>query len=128
MIKKEIEILGKKVILAYCYATEISYKLLVEEELTPFMQEALTGLQGEQKTMPDVRKTIFAIIAAMTAYYECEGQDAPITDKELMYHATPDELGAAIGTLILAWAEFYKLLPGEKQQAEPKKRKKGKNS
>ena len=57
MITKETTILDKKVNLAYCYGTEISYKLLADEECTEFVREVLTGLQDNR--MPDSRKAIY---------------------------------------------------------------------
>ena len=44
MIQKEITLLGKQVTLAYCFGTEISYKLLAEQECTDFVREVLAGL------------------------------------------------------------------------------------
>ena len=86
MITKETTILDKKVNLAYCYGTEISYKLLADEECTEFVREVLTGLQDNR--MPDIRKAIYLIMSAMTAYYESQNQPNPIEDKELIFHAS----------------------------------------
>ena len=73
MITKEITILDQKVNLAYCYGTEISYKLLADEECTEFVREVLTGLQDNR--MPDSRKAIYLIMSAMTAYQEKARQE-----------------------------------------------------
>ena len=54
--------------LAYCFATEIAYKDLIDEDIADFMQEAVTAISGETPRMPDIKKTIFAIIAAAMAY------------------------------------------------------------
>ena len=72
MITKEITICGKQVTLAYCYATEISYKILSDEDIIDFGQEVIEKIQHEQ--MPDIRKTIFLILASMNAYYESKGR------------------------------------------------------
>ena len=90
MITKEITILDQKVNLAYCYGTEISYKLLADEECTEFVREVLKGLQDNR--MPDSRKAIYLIMSAMTAYYESQNQPNPIEDKELIFHATPEDI------------------------------------
>jgi hypothetical protein len=37
MITKEVTICGKQVMLAYCYATEISYKVLTDKNIEVFM-------------------------------------------------------------------------------------------
>lgn len=105
MITKEIKLCGKQVMLAYCYATEISYKILSDEDIIDFGQEVVEKIQHEQ--MPDIRKTIFLIIASMQSYYESKGEESPITDKDLMYECTPQEIGVALGTIIGLRSQFY---------------------
>jgi hypothetical protein len=119
MIQKEIELLGKKVRLAYCFGTEISYKLLADEECTDFVREVLAGLAQEQPKMPDTRKSIYLIMSAMTAYYESNGEKNPIEDKELIFHATPEDIGRAIGTIAGMYIEFYKIPTGEPEEKKP---------
>jgi hypothetical protein len=118
MITKEITILGKQVTLAYCYATEISYKILSDEDIIDFGQEVVEKIQHEQ--MPDIRKTIFLIIASMQSYYESKGQECPITDKELMYECTPQEIGMALGVIIGLRTNFYHVPSDEPEDKEPK--------
>ena len=119
MIQKEIELLGKKVTLAYCFGTEISYKLLAEQECTDFVREVLAGLAQETPKMPDTRKSIYLIMSAMTAYYESNGEKNPIEDKELIFHATPEDIGLAIGTIARMYIEFYKIPIGEPEDKKP---------
>lgn len=119
MITKEITLLGKQITLAYCFGTEISYKLLADEECTDFIKEVIIGLNDKKE--PDRRKSIYLIMSAMTAYYESQNQENPIEDKELIFHATPDELGLAVGTIAGLYIEFYKIPVGEPED-EPKKR------
>lgn len=119
MITKEITLLGKQITLAYCFGTEISYKLLADEECTDFIKEVIIGLNDQKE--PDRRKSIYLIMSAMTAYYESQNQENPIEDKELIFHATPDELGLAVGTIAGLYIEFYKIPVGEPKD-EPKKR------
>ena len=126
MITKEITILDQKVTLAYCYGTEISYKLLAEEECTEFIREVIASIQS--KKMPDARKSIYLIIAAMTAYYESQGQKNPIEDKQLIYHATPDDVGLALGTIAGLYIEFYHTPVGEPEDKPQKTGRKQKNS
>jgi hypothetical protein len=117
MIQKEITLCGKQVTLAYCYGTEISYKLLADQECTEFVREVLQGL-AENK-MPDSRKAIYLIMSAMTAYYESKNQENPIEDKELIFHATPDDIGLAVGTIAGLYIEFYKIPVGEPEDKKP---------
>lgn len=119
MITKEITLLGKQITLAYCFGTEISYKLLADEECTDFIKEVIIGLNDKKE--PDRRKSIYLIMSAMTAYYESQNQENPIEDKELIFHATPAELGLAVGTIAGLYIEFYKIPVGEPKD-EPKKR------
>jgi hypothetical protein len=121
MIQKEITLLGKQVTLAYCFGTEISYKLLADEECTEFVREVLQGL-AENK-MPDSRKAIYLIMSAMTAYYESKNQENPIEDKELIFHATPDDIGLAVGTIAGLYIEFYKIPVGEPEDKKPANQK-----
>lgn len=118
MITKEVTLCGKQVTLAYCYATEISYKILSDEDIIDFGQEVVEKIQHEQ--MPDIRKTIFLIIASMQSYYESKGQECPVTDKELMYECTPQEIGMALGVIIGLRTNFYHVPSDEPEDKEPK--------
>ena len=121
-----ITLADKEVHLKYCYATEIAFKTLAEEDIHTFMQESTKAVQAGQ--MPDIRKAIFLIIAAMQAYYESKGETAPITDRELMYDCGAEEIGTALGTCIKLYMEFYHL-PGSEaaKAAEEQKGTTGKN-
>lgn len=118
MITKEITICGKQVTLAYCYATEISYKILSDEDIIDFGQEIVEKIQHEQ--MPDIRRTIYLIIASLQSYYESKSETCPITDKELMYECTPQEIGQALGIIIGMRQMFYHVPVGEPEDKEPK--------
>ena len=107
MLTKEITICGKPVTLAYCYATEISYKILSDEDIIDFNKEIAKNIKKKQ--MPDIRRTIYLILASMSAYYESRDEKAPVTDKDLMNEATPQEVGLALGTIIGLRAQFYHL-------------------
>lgn len=123
MIKKEITLCGKQVTLAYCYATEISYKILSDEDITLIMKETVRSVNSG--TMPDTRKSLYLILASMQAYYESEHQKSPVTDEDLMYRSSPEEIGAAIGTIIGLRAEFYKIPknePDDKQNDKDKEK------
>ena len=127
MITKEITICGKQVTLAYCYATEISYKILSDEDVIDFGQEIVEKIQHEQ--MPDIRKTIYLILAAMNAYYESKDEKAPVSGKELMYECTPQEIGQALSVIIGLRSQFYHVPTDEPEDKEPKgKRVSGKKN
>ena len=128
MTTKTITIAGKEVTLAYCYATEIGYKLLSDEDINAYMADAMEALK--ESRMPDIRKTIYVIIAAIKAYIEWQEETPAVTDRDLMYKATPLELGTALGTIIQLRADFYKVPSDEPkdEQQEEKKPKQKKNA
>ena len=114
------------VILGYCFATEILYKILAEEDIRDFIKEAIECI--DKKKMPDTRKSIFLIVAAMQAYYESIGKKAPLTDKDLMYHMTAAEMGTAVGTIIGLYIEANKSPQGEVDEQEKKEADDSKNA
>ena len=111
MKSKTITIQGKDVTLGYCHATEIGFKLLSDEDVNVFMAEAVQFMKEEK--MPDIRKTIYFIIAAINAYCEWKGVQPAITDRDLMYESTPLEIGTAFGTILTLRSEFYAMPSGE---------------
>ena len=117
MITKEITLCGKHVMLAYCYATEIAYKDLSDENIADYIKEAVACIQ--QETDPDVKRTIYAILACMLAYYQSRGEEAPITDTDIMNYAKPAELGTAIFTIIGLRMDFYHVPKDEPADTVP---------
>ena len=57
----------RTVTMGYCYATEIAFKDLAGQDISDFMTEALPLIQDNK--MPDIKKTIYAILSCMIAYY-----------------------------------------------------------
>lgn len=119
MITKEITLCGKQVTLAYCYATEIAYKDLSDENISDYIQEAVNCIQ-QKLNDPDTKRTIFAILACMLAYYQSKGEDAPLKDSDLMNEADPMEIGNAIITIVGMRMDFYHIPKGEPKDPEPK--------
>lgn len=111
MSKKEITLCGKQVTLAYCYATEIVFKELSNQDITDFMIEA--GPQIQAKKMPDAKKVVLLIIAALMSHYQSIGEETPIEDKDIMYRAKFKEIGNALGVVIGLRTEFYHIPTGE---------------
>ena len=126
MTTKTIKIANKEVTLAYCYATEIAFKDLAGQDITDFMIEALPIIQDNK--MPDIKKTIYAILSCMIAYYQSIGEEPPVKDTDLMNEATPLEIGTALGTMMKLRTEFYHIPTGEQEEKPAKgKDKKEKN-
>lgn len=128
MIHEEITLAGKPVTLGYCYATEIAYKDLSGEDITDIIHETIAAVNAKPARMPDAKRSIYLVLAAVIAYYESKGEDAPIKDKDLMDEITPLELGTALGTIINLFAHFYNIPNGEPADKPQKgKGKKAKN-
>ena len=113
MIHEEITIAGKPVTLGYCYATEIAYKDLSGEDIADIIRETFAAVNAQPQRMPDTKRSIYLVLAAVMAYYGSKGEDAPIKDTDLMNDTTPIELGKALGTIINLWAKFYNIPKGE---------------
>lgn len=114
------------VMLGYCFATEISYKILAEEDIHDFIKVVIECI--EKKKMPDTRKSIFLIVAAMQAYYESIGKKPPLTDKDLMYYMTASEMGTAVGTIVGLYIEANKSPKGEVDEQEKNEAGESKNA
>ena len=128
MINEEITIAGKPVTLSYCYATEIIYKDLSDEDIANIIQETIGCINAQPARMPDTKRSIYLVLAAVMAYYQSKDEEAPIKDTDLMNEATPLELGTALGTIINLWAKFYGIPKGEPADKPQKgKGKKEKN-
>ena len=125
MKTKEITLCGKPVTLGYCFAAEIAYKDLTGEDILMLMQDAVASIKEER--MPDVKKSLYAILACMLAYYNSKGEDTPINDAELMNDASPLEIGTAIGAVLTLRAEFYDIPAGEPKDKPTKGKGRGKN-
>lgn len=124
MITRDITICGKTVTLAYCYATEIAYKDLSEENIGEYINEAVDCIQ--KGTDPDVKRTILAILACMLAYYNSKKEDTPIEFEELMSNISPSEFATAIITVLDMRIEFYHVPTGEPADKKDGTKKKGK--
>jgi hypothetical protein len=126
MNTKKIQIAGKEVNLAYCFATEVNFKLLADSEINDFIVEVAEAITTTPQRLPDIRKSIFLIISSAQSYYNAQGEEMKIIDKDLLFKAKPIELGTAIGTILALRNEFYTIPDGEPKNKQGKG--KGKNS
>lgn len=127
MIHEEITLAGKPVILGYCYATEIAYKDMAGEDIASIIQETIAAVNANPARMPDTKRSIYLVMAAIIAYYESMKEETPIKDIDIMSEATPLELGTALGTIITLWAKFYNIPKGEPEDKPKKGKGKAKN-
>lgn len=110
MITKEVTLCSKQVTLAYCYATEIAYKDMSDEDMFDYAKHAIDSINAQRD--PDVKRTIMAIIACVMAYYG-DADKTPVKDSDIMREATPVELGTAILTVLSMRNDFYHVPSGE---------------
>ena len=110
MTQKTITIAGKQVGIAYCFATEIAFK-------------ALTGNNIEEANVTNPEQVVYLILAAISAYYQEQEQDAPVTDKDIIYRAKPKELIEALTAVLAMRAEWYESPKGETTEEESEKPK-----
>jgi len=127
MIHEETTLAGKPVTLGYCYATEIAYKDLSGEDIAAIINETIHAINAQPARVPDTKRSIYLVLAAVMAYYHSKDEDAPIKDTDLMNDTTPLELGIAIGTIINLWAKFYNIPKGEPEDKPVKGKGKAKN-
>ena len=119
MVTKEITLCGKQVTLAYCYATEIGYKILEGEEVSEFFKHVAQSFKDAKD--PDTQKTLHAIQAFMVAFYE-KPKYLPLTDRDMLRDLMPSEFAEAIMTMGQLREEFY-FIPKD----EPKEKQDGGN-
>lgn len=107
MTQKTITIAGKQVGIAYCFATEIAFK-------------TLTGNNIEEADVTNLEQVVYLILAAISAYYQEQEAEAPVTDKDIIYRAKPKELIEALTAVLAMRAEWYDSPKGETTEEEPK--------
>lgn len=100
MTTKTINIAGKEVTLAYCYATEIGFRKYTGESIDNF-----------DANNPE--HVLYLIISSIVAWSQSKGVEPVIKDEELMYEAKPSELVAALTEIFKLRAEWYEIPAGE---------------
>lgn len=137
MITKEITIIGineqkepveKTFILGYCYATEIGFKEMAGTELSAFIQEVIKGFNATPKIEPDKKTAIMAVVSSAMSYYEFKGEECPISDRDFMFSDDPEPLGAALGHIIVMYAQFYKIAGMVEEKKADKTTRRRKNA
>ena len=115
MKQKEIYLCGVKVMIAYCFATEIAFK-------------KFTGANLDEFDASNPEHIIYIILAAIASYYQAEGKDAPVKDEGLMYHAKPKEMIDALNEVLKLRADWYQLPKSEKEPEKTDKPGEEKNA
>lgn len=109
MIENIITIAGKQAKVAYCYATEIAFHDYTGDNITDFIR-----LSVKEKA-DDPKKIAFLILSAVVAYEQAKDEQTKLTDSDIIYNASREEINAAVATILEMWNEWYHLPAGEPQ-------------
>ena len=109
---KTINIAGKQVQIAYCFGMDILFHGFTGMDFATY----LTQTAAQKTTTP--KDILYAILAAAMAHAEMTNTEAGITDKDILFNSTPQEINAAFKEVVSLFMEWYKLPAGE--QAETK--------
>lgn len=105
--EKNINICGKDVKIRYCAATETGFERLAEKSISEIDFSKQEDL---------IRLAMSAIIAS----YERDGQEAPITSKDILFDAKPDELIELFKSVLEIRAAWYNVPIVVKPEMEEK--------
>ena len=124
--EKTLTICDKDVKVRYCLASETGYELLSGKDINTFLpvptdhfDEAGKVIFGPAKATTDdfIRLSFACIMAA----YECEGKEPPVTVKDIMYNATPQEITNLIASCVelrIKWYEAPKVVQPETEEQD----------
>ena len=123
-----ITLCGKKVKIMYCAATETGYETIAEKSSQVFLPTIIerdengkvTKAEPPAATLDDYIKLA---LAGIVAAYESEDENKkpPVTSKDILYHATSEEvtnLVATIGKLRKEWYNVPDVVELDKPQTE----------
>lgn len=125
MKQKEITIAGKKVVLAYCFATELIYTRRTGSSFRELINAIFDNYDGKDATNAQIAAAILnvsasirlnAIMSAILAYYDSKGEVPPVTESDILDEARPSELMDAIGTILTLHNEWYEISAEEVPQ------------
>lgn len=94
MTEKTITLCGKDVKLLYCAAAENAF-------------EEFSGKSIAQLRIDTQQDLLHLALGCIVAAYSHDGQDAPLSSKELLYDATPQELTGLFLTVINMRNDWY---------------------
>ena len=121
-----ITLCGKKVNIMYCAATETGYEIVAEKSSQVFLPTIIERDENGKVTKAEppaatLNDYIKLALAGIIAAYESEDKKPPVTSKDILYHATSEEvtnLVATIGKLRAAWYNVPDVVELDKQQAD----------
>ena len=121
-----ITLCGKDVNIMYCAATETGYEIVAGKSSQVFLPTVLerdengkvTKAEPPAATLDDYIKLA---LAGIVAAYASEDKEPPVTDKDILYKATSEEITNLVGTigkLRIAWYNVPDVIKPDKQQEE----------
>ena len=121
-----ITLCGKDVNIMYCAATETGYEIVAGKSSQVFLPTVLerdkngkiTKAEPPAATLDDYIKLA---LAGIIAAYASEDKEPPVTDKDILYNATSEEITNLVGTigkLRVAWYNVPDVVKPDKQQEE----------
>lgn len=119
-----IKILGKKVLMRYCAASETGYEQISGKSSEIFLPKKVDGV-----AIPSAAKLedfLSLAVASIIAAYSYRDEEPPVTSKEIMYDCKPEEitlLVKTVGQLRIQWYTIPKTAPKptETQQEDSQK-------
>ena len=121
-----ITLCGKDVNIMYCAATETGYEIVAGKSSQVFLPTILerdengkvTKAEPPAATLDDYIKLA---LAGIIAAYASEDKEPPVTDKDILYKATSEEITNLVGTIVrlrVAWYNVPEVVTLDKQQEE----------
>ena len=110
----------------YCAATETGYEIVAGKSSQVFLPTVLerdengkiTKAEPPSATLDDYIKLA---LAGIIAAYASEDKEPPVTDKDILYNATSEEITNLVGTigkLRVAWYNVPDVVKPDKQKEE----------
>ncbi len=121
---EKINLCGKKVKIMYCAATETGYENLSGKSSQVFLPTVLERDENGKVTKSEPPAAVLddyikLALAGIIAAYASEGKEPPVTGKDILYHATSEEITNLVGTigkLRVAWYNVPDVVAPDKQQ------------
>lgn len=105
MTERTITLCGKEVGIAYCMATEQGFEEITGKSFADFD--------------PAKQKDLLSLLTAcVIAYAQAHDIETPITAKDILFTATPEEIGGSLRALAEIRGEWYGV-PATVEQSEP---------
>ena len=115
MKETKINICGKEVGMAYCMAAEQGFEEISGKSFAEFD--------------PKKQKDLLSLLTGcIIAYYQAHDSEAPITAKDILFDATPVEIGGSLTALAKIREEWYSVPSTVEQPEQPDSNDEPKNA